>query len=68
MTNGPMYQAGSRLEAIVIALYKVTRLLMDMGWVDLDLGVPLADHLCVPKSHQPRQNLAHREPLNIQVN
>ena len=42
-------------------LYRVSHLLVDLGWVDSDLGVPPsgpAAQPLLPNSHQPRQNRA----------
>ena len=52
-------------------VYRVPHLLVDLGWVDFDLGVPpscpLAQPL-LPNSNQPRQNWADSGTLKIQVN
>ena len=54
-----------------VSQYRVSHLLVDLGWVDFDLGVPpscpTAQPL-LPNSHQPRENWSGSETLKIQVN
>ena len=52
-------------------VYRVSHLLVDLGLVDFDLGVPPsypAAQPFLPNSHQPRQNGADSGTLKIQVN
>ena len=52
-------------------LYRVSHLLIDLVWVDFDLGAPPscpASQPLLPNSHQPRQNWADSATLKIQVN
>ena len=54
-----------------VVIYRVSHLLMDLGWVDFDLGVPPslpAAQPLLPNSHQTRQNWADRGTLKFQVN
>ena len=58
-------------ESILLYLYRVSHLLVDLGWVDLDFSVPpscIAAQPLLPNSHQPRQNRADSGTLKIQVN
>ena len=51
--------------------YRLSHLLMDLGWVDFDLGVPPscpAAQPLLPNYHQPKQSLANSGTLSIQVN
>ena len=51
--------------------YILQDMLVDLGWVDFDLGVPPccpAAQPLLPNSHQPRQNWADGGTLKIQVN
>ena len=51
--------------------YRVPHLLLDLGWVDFDLGVPPscpAAQPLLPNSHQPRQSRADSGTLEIRVN
>ena len=48
--------------------YRVSLLLVCLGWVDFDLGVPPscpAAQPLLPNSHQPRQNWADSGTLKI---
>ena len=52
-------------------IYGVSHLLVDLGWVDFDSGVPPscpAAEPLLPNSHQPRQNWADGGTLKIEVN
>ena len=54
-----------------VSKYRVFHLLMHLGWVDFDLGVPPscpAAQPLLPRSHQPRQNCADSGTLKIKVN
>jgi len=52
-------------------MYRVTHLLANLGWVDLDLGCytlcPTAQPL-LPNSHQPKQNRAEGGKAKIKIN
>ena len=51
-------------------IYRVSHLVVDLGWVAFDLGVPpssLAAWPILPNCHQPRQNLAESGTLKILV-
>ena len=53
------------------SMYRVSQLVADLGWVDLNLDVPPSCPLpqpLLPTLHHPRQNLAVSGTLNIQVN
>ena len=48
--------------------YKVSHLLVDLGWVEFDLGVPsswTAAQPLLPNSARPRKNLADLNPTNL---
>ena len=52
-------------------MYRVSHLLMDLGLVDFDLGVPPscpAAQPLLPNSHQPKQIRADSGTLKILVN
>ena len=52
-------------------LYRVSHLLIDLVWVDFDLGAPPScpsAQPLLPNSHQPRHNLADSGTLKIKVN
>ena len=52
-------------------MYRVIHLLVDLGWVDFDLGVPPycpAAQLLLPNSHQPKQNWSDGGTTKIKVN
>ena len=57
--------------AVVQDIYWVSYLLVDLGWVDFDLGVspssPAAQTL-LQNSHQPMQNWADSGTLKVEVN
>ena len=57
--------------AVVQDIYWVSYLLVDLGWVDFDLGVspssPAAQTL-LQNSHQPMQNRADSGTLKVEVN
>ena len=51
--------------------YRVSHLLMDLGWVDFDLGVPLtcpATQPLLPNSHHPKPNRADSGRPKIKFN
>ena len=52
-------------------IYSVSHMVVDLGWVDIDLGVPLScpsAQPLLPNSNQPRQIWADSETPKIQVN
>ena len=56
-------------ESVITHQYRFIHLLVDLGWVDLALGVPLSAQLAqplLPNSHQPSR--ADSGTLEIQVN
>ena len=58
-------------DAVQMIMYRVSHLLVDLGWVYFDLGVPPscpAAEPLLPNSHQPRQNWADGGTLKIEVN
>ena len=52
-------------------IYSVSHMVVDLGWVDIDLGVPPscpASQPLLPNSQEPKQTLADSGSLKIQVN
>ena len=52
-------------------MYRVSHLVIDLGWVDFDMSFPpfcSAAKPLLPNSHQPRQNWADSGTITIEVN